>query len=87
MDEPTLAQVQRLRVRFGADGALRYVSHLDVMRVWERVCKRAGLPLSHSQGFSPRPKIALAAPPRAALIWATNAAAADSSPPSGFITT
>ena len=62
MDEPTLAQVQRLRVRFGADGALRYVSHLDVMRVWERVCKRAGLPLSHSQGFSPRPKIALAAP-------------------------
>ena len=62
MDEPTLAQVQRLRVRFGAEGALRYVSHLDVMRVWERVCKRAGLPLSHSQGFSPRPKIALAAP-------------------------
>ena len=54
--------VQRLRITFGADGPLRYVSHLDLMRVWERVCKRAHLPLSQSRGFSPRPKIALAAP-------------------------
>lgn len=54
--------VQRLRIVFGAEGPLRYVSHLDLMRVWERVCKRAGLPLSQSRGFSPRPKIALAAP-------------------------
>ena len=54
--------VQRLQIRFGADGPLRYISHLDLMRVWERACKRAGLPVSHSQGFSPRPKIALAAP-------------------------
>lgn len=54
--------VQRLRITFGAEGPLRYVSHLDLMRVWERVCKRAGLPLSQSKGFSPRPKIALAAP-------------------------
>lgn len=53
---------QRLLIRFGADGPLKYVSHLDLMRVWERVCKRAGLPLASSQGFSPRPKIALAAP-------------------------
>ena len=54
--------VQRLEVRFAADGPLTYVSHLDLMRVWERVCKRAGLPLATSHGFSPRPKIALAAP-------------------------
>ena len=54
--------VQRLQIRFGADGPLRYISHLDLMRVWERACKRAGLPVSQSQGFSPRPKIALAAP-------------------------
>ncbi len=53
---------QRLQIRFSADGPLKYVSHLDLMRVWERVCKRAGLPLATSQGFSPRPKIALAAP-------------------------
>lgn len=56
------AQAARLRIRFGCDAALRYVSHLDLMRVWERACKRAGLPLTHSQGFTPRPKIALAAP-------------------------
>lgn len=54
--------VQRLQIRFAAEGPLRYISHLDLMRMWERACKRAGLPLSHSQGFSPRPKIALAAP-------------------------
>ncbi len=54
--------VQRLRIRFAAEGPLQYVSHLDLMRVWERVCKRAGLPLATSHGFSPRPKLALAAP-------------------------
>lgn len=54
--------VQRLQLRFAAEGPLKYVSHLDLMRVWERVCKRAGLPLATSHGFSPRPKIALAAP-------------------------
>ena len=53
---------QRLQIRFSAEGPLRYVSHLDLMRVWERVFKRAGLPLATSHGFSPRPKIALAAP-------------------------
>ncbi len=60
MNHPEPAQ--RLQIRFGADGPLKYVSHLDLMRVWERVCKRAGLPLATSHGFSPRPKIALAAP-------------------------
>ncbi len=54
--------VQRLHIRFAAEGPLKYVSHLDLMRVWERVCKRVGLPLATSHGFSPRPKIALAAP-------------------------
>lgn len=54
--------VQRLQIRFAAEGPLKYVSHLDLMRVWERVCKRAGLPLASSRGFSPRPKIALASP-------------------------
>lgn len=54
--------VQRLQICFAAEGPLKYVSHLDLMRVWERVCKRARLPLATSRGFSPRPKIALAAP-------------------------
>ena len=54
--------VQRLQIRFAAEGPLQHVSHLDLMRVWERVCKRARLPLASSRGFSPKPKIALAVP-------------------------
>lgn len=53
---------QRLRLTFACDDALRYISHLDLMRTWERVLKRAGLPVTQSQGFTQRPRIALAAP-------------------------
>lgn len=53
---------QRLRVTFAKRGPLRWVGHLDMMRTWERTIRRADLPLSYSQGFSPHAKIALAAP-------------------------
>ena len=53
---------QRLRVTFAKEGPLRWVAHLDLMRTWERAIRRAVLPLSYSQGFSPHAKIALAAP-------------------------
>lgn len=52
---------QRLRFTFGKGGALVYTSHLDLLRVWERSLRRAGLPLSYSRGFNPRPKLQLAA--------------------------
>jgi radical SAM-linked protein len=54
--------MQRLRVTFSRGEDLKYLSHLDVMRLWERALRRAGLPLSYSQGFSPHPKISIAAP-------------------------
>ena len=41
---------------------MRFISHLDVLRYWERAIRRAELPLSYSQGFTPHPKIAFAAP-------------------------
>lgn len=41
---------------------MRFISHLDVLRYWERAIRRARLPLSYSQGFTPHPKIAFAAP-------------------------
>ena len=41
---------------------MRYISHLDVLRAWERAIRRTGLPLSYSQGFTPHPKIAFASP-------------------------
>jgi len=51
----------RYRIRFGKEGVMRYTSHLDVARTWERALRRAGAPLIYSQGFNPRPQIQLAA--------------------------
>lgn len=53
---------QRLRVTYRKTGAARYVAHLDLMRAWERAIRRAHLPLTYSQGFTPHPKLQLAAP-------------------------
>ena len=39
-----------------------WISHLDLMRVFQRAFKRAGLPLTHTQGFTPRPSVSIALP-------------------------
>lgn len=52
---------QRLRIRFGQDGPLRFVGHHDLARTWERVLRRAEAPLEYSQGFTPRPRMQFAA--------------------------
>ena len=54
--------VQRLRITFGKTGSLRYTSSLDVAKIWERVLRRAGLPILYTQGFNTRPRIRLAMP-------------------------
>lgn len=54
--------VPRLRVRFGRGSEVKFISHLDVMRFWERAFRRALVPLAYSEGFSPHPRISLAAP-------------------------
>jgi len=51
---------QRLHITFGKFDALVYTSNLDVAKLWERVLRRAGLPILYSEGFNPRPRIALA---------------------------
>lgn len=51
----------RVRITFTKQGALRYIGHLDLHRLWERAMRRADLPLAYSQGFHPQPKISLAA--------------------------
>jgi radical SAM-linked protein len=53
---------QRLRLTYRKHGPARYVAHLDLMRTWERAIRRARLPLVYSQGFSPHPRISMAAP-------------------------
>ncbi len=55
-------KMQRITITFARDEEQRYITHLDLMRAWERILRRAGMPVARSQGFSPRPRIALAAP-------------------------
>jgi radical SAM-linked protein len=38
-------------------GKIRWTSHRDVARMWERAFRRVQLPLAYSEGFSPRPKV------------------------------
>lgn len=47
----------RLRLRFTKTGRVRFIGHLDLVRVWERAVRRAGLPLEFTAGFSPRPRM------------------------------
>jgi radical SAM-linked protein len=54
--------MQRWRVSFSRGEEVKFISHLDLMRLWERAFRRAGVPLAYSQGFSPHPKLSLAAP-------------------------
>jgi len=53
--------LQRLRVIYGVAGALSYTSVLEMGRVWERLLRRAGVPLAYSQGFNPHPRLQFAA--------------------------
>jgi len=56
------APVQRLSIAFAVSGAARYVGGLDMGRAWVRALRRLGLPLAYSFGFSPHPRVSLAAP-------------------------
>ena len=51
-----------LRALFQKTGNAVYLSHLDLMRLFQRSFKRAGLPLTHTQGFNPRPSVSIALP-------------------------
>ena len=53
---------QRLRITFVKGEEVKYISHLDLMRLWTRALRRASIPVVHSKGFNPRPKISIAAP-------------------------
>ena len=47
----------KLRIRATKLGKVRFTSHRDAARMWERALRRAGLPVASSEGFTPRPKI------------------------------
>jgi radical SAM-linked protein len=48
----------RLRIRFVKLGRIRFTSHRDVARMWERAVRRVDLPVARTEGFSPRPRLA-----------------------------
>ncbi len=52
--------MQRLRVRYAKRGRLRFTSHRDFARAFERAVQRAALPVAYSSGFSPHPRISYA---------------------------
>jgi radical SAM-linked protein len=54
---PAPPTVARVRLRFAKRGRLRFLSHRDVARSFERAVRRAGVPVSHSHGFSPHPRL------------------------------
>ena len=54
--------MQRLRLKFGRGSELKFLSHRDLMRLWERAFRRAGISPAYSEGFTPHPRISLAAP-------------------------
>jgi radical SAM-linked protein len=55
------ADTYRLRITFAKGDTIKYTSHLDLARAWERSLRRAGVGLAYSGGFHPRPKLQLAA--------------------------
>ena len=52
--------MQRLRIRFTRGEEVKYISHLDLIRLWQRALVRAGIPLTYSRGFNPHPQISMA---------------------------
>lgn len=50
------------RLLFEKKGNAVWISHLDLMRLFQRAFKRAGLPLTHTHGFNPRPSVSIALP-------------------------
>ncbi|MBD2079001.1 TIGR03960 family B12-binding radical SAM protein [Leptolyngbya sp. FACHB-17] len=55
--QPNQTRAQRLRVRMGKQGEMALLSHLDMMRLFDRVVRRASIPVTFTGGFHPSPRI------------------------------
>ena len=47
----------RVRIRFSKLGKVRFTSHRDTARIWERALRRVEAPVAYTEGFSPRPRL------------------------------
>ncbi|MEL7658097.1 MAG: TIGR03936 family radical SAM-associated protein [Bacillota bacterium] len=54
--------MSRYVIKFNKEGVIRYISHLDLLRLFKRSFKRVGIKLQYSQGFNPHPKMSFAQP-------------------------
>jgi len=54
---PSAPPVQRLRLHYSRTGSLKYLSHLDLIKILQMACLRAGLNPAYSEGFHPTPKM------------------------------
>jgi radical SAM-linked protein len=54
---PPPPPVQKIRLRYTKRGRLRFTSHRDIARVFERALRRAEVPMAYSAGFNPHPKV------------------------------
>ncbi|WP_373479781.1 TIGR03960 family B12-binding radical SAM protein [Geminocystis sp.] len=58
--KPNQEKAQKIRVWFGKHGDMALVSHLDLVRLFDRAIRRASIPISYTGGFHPGPKISIA---------------------------
>jgi radical SAM family uncharacterized protein/radical SAM-linked protein len=56
--QPPTDRVQRLRLWFGKQGDMTWIGHLDLLRLFDRAIRRAGIPISFTGGYHPNPRIA-----------------------------
>ena len=59
-DRDNAPPVQRLRIQHAKRGRLRFTSHRDFQRAFERALRRADVPMAYSSGFSPHPRVSYA---------------------------
>ncbi len=52
----------RIRVKFSKHGLMKYIGHLDVMRAFQKMNRRAEIPIAYTEGFSPHQKLSFAQP-------------------------
>lgn len=58
--QPNKNRAQRIRVWFGKIGEMALVSHLDLVRLFDRAVRRGGLPISSTGGYHPGPRVSIA---------------------------
>jgi radical SAM-linked protein len=54
--------MQKIRIKFEKGPSVKFISHLDMMRAFERAIRRTDIPIAYSSGFNPRPRISWGPP-------------------------